>query len=376
VALDPDDGTYAWHYQTTPGETWDYTATQQMILADLRIDGEIRKVIMQAPKNGFFYVLDRATGEFISANNYVTVTWAERIDAETGRPVEVPGARYEDEAALIRPAQLGGHNWQPMSFNPDTGLVYIPGQDNANVWEHLPRWKFRENTWLAAARDTRNLEGHTFPDEGHLIAWDPVAQQPVWQVDYDSFWNGGTLSTAGNLVFQGNAAGDFVAYRATDGEMLWQSWSRGGILAGPVSYEIDGTQYIAVMAGFGGAFAPNTRSDGEILAFALNGDAAAVASGRLPPRQAPAPIEQTADAATIARGGEDFATWCAQCHGGGTTLPDLRYSDPEVFDRYQQIVLIGERADRGMPPFGAELNLEQVRAIMAWVIAQRNTLGG
>jgi len=376
VALDPDDGTYAWHYQTTPGETWDFTATQQMILADLRIDGEVRKVIMQAPKNGFFYVIDRQTGEFISANNYVTVTWAERIDAATGRPVEVPGARYEDEAAYIRPAQLGGHNWQPMSFNPDTGLVYIPGQDNATAWEHLPRWKFRQNTWLAAARTSRSLEGHEFPDEGHLIAWDPVAQQPVWQVDYDSFWNGGTLSTAGNLVFQGTAAGDFVAYRATDGEMLWQSWSRGGILAGPVSYEIDGTQYIAVMAGFGGAFAPNTRSDGEILAFALNGDVAAVTAGRLPPRPVPAPIEQTADATTIARGGENFATWCAQCHGGGTTLPDLRYSDPEVFDRYQQIVLTGERADRGMPPFGAELNLEQVRAIRAWVLAQRNGLGG
>ena len=381
VALDPDDGTYVWHYQTTPGETWDYTATQQMILANLLIPGpdggpgEMRKVIMQAPKNGFFYVIDRETGEFLSADNYVTVTWAESIDPQTGRPVEVPGARYENEAAYIRPAQLGGHNWQPMSFNPDTGLVYIPAQDNAIAWEHLPSWEFRENTFLAAARTRRSMEGHTFPDDGHLIAWDPVAQEPVWQVDYDNYWNGGTLSTAGNLVFQGTASGDFVAYRATDGEMLWQSWSRTGILGGPVSYEVDGTQYIAVMAGWGGAFATRSRNEGKIFAFALNGDAAEVAAGRLPAREAPEPIEQTADADTIAAGGELFTTWCAQCHGGGTTLPDLRYSDPEVYERYQQIVLAGERADRGMPPFGAELDLEQVRAISAWVIAQRNALG-
>ena len=374
VALDPDDGSYVWHYQTTPGETWDYTATQQMILADLQIDGEMRQVIMQAPKNGFFYVIDRATGEFLSADNYVTVTWAEGIDQETGRPIEAPGARYENEAAFIRPAQLGGHNWQPMSFNPVTGLVYIPAQDNAIAWEHLPRWEFRENSWLSAARTRRSMEGHTFPDDGHLLAWDPVAQEPVWQVDYDNYWNGGTLSTAGNLVFQGTASGDFIAYRATDGELLWQSWSRTGILGGPVSYEVDGTQYIAVMAGWGGAFATRSRNEGKIFAFALGGDEATAEAGRRAARALPGPIAQTGDAAAIADGAELFTTWCAQCHGGGTTLPDLRYSDPGVYGRYQQIVLGGERADRGMPPFGAELNLEQVRAIAAWVIDQRNAL--
>ncbi len=382
VALDPDDGTYVWHYQTTPGETWDYTATQQMILANLLIPGpnggpgKMRKVIMQAPKNGFFYVIDRETGEFLSADNFVTVTWAESIDPQTGRPVEVPGARYENEAAFIRPAQFGGHNWQPMSFNPDTGLVYIPAQDNAIAWENLPRWEFRENAFLAAARTRRSMEGHTFPNDGHLIAWDPVTQEPVWQVDYDNYWNGGTLSTAGNLVFQGTASGDFVAYRATDGVMLWQSWSRTGILGGPVSYEVDGTQYIAVMAGWGGGFAVRSRNEGKIFAFAIGGDAAAVAAGKLETRDVPPPVEATSDPETIAAGGQLFTTWCAQCHGGGTTLPDLRYSDPEVYERYQQIVLAGERADRGMPPFGAELNLEQVRAIAAWVIAQRNALGG
>ena len=375
VALDPDDGTYVWHYQTTPGETWDYTATQQMILANLRIDGRMRKVIMQAPKNGFFYVIDRETGEFLSADNYVTVTWAERIDPRTGRPVEVRGARYENEAAFIRPAPLGGHNWQPMSFNPDTGLVYIPAQDNAVAWENIPRWDFRENTFLAGARTRRRLEGYTFPNDGHLIAWDPVAQETVWQVDYDNYWNGGTLSTAGNLVFQGTASGDFVAYRATDGEMLWQSWSRTGILGGPVSYEVDGTQYIAVMAGWGGAFAVRARNEGKIFAFALGGDAAAGADGKLATPDAPPPIEVTADPETIASGGELFTALCAQCHGGGTTLPDLRYSDVEVYDRYQQIVIMGERADRGMPPFAGELSLVQVRAIATWVIAQRNALG-
>ena len=374
VALNPDDGSYVWHYQTTPGETWDYTATQQMILADLEIDGEMRQVLMQAPKNGFFYVIDRATGEFISAQNYVTVTWAEGIDQETGRPIEAEGARYETEPAYIRPAQLGGHNWQPMSFNPETGLVYIPAQDNAIAWEHLPRWQFRENTWLSAARTRRNMEGRTFPDDGHLVAWDPVAQEPVWQVDYDNYWNGGTLTTAGDLVFQGTASGDFVAYRASDGEMLWQSWSRTGIVAGPVSYEVDGTQYIAVMAGWGGAFATRARNEGKIFAFALGGSEAAAAAGRAEARPAPTPIDQPGTPESIAEGAELFANLCAACHGGGTTLPDLRYSDEEVFGRYQQIVLAGERADRGMPPFGQELNLDQVRAIASWVISERNAL--
>ena len=401
VALDPDDGRYVWHYQTTPGETWDFTATQHMILADLEFPaaggdtvaigggaagggsepadpetGRVRKVLMQAPKNGFFYVLDRATGELISANNYVTTTWAESIDLQSGRPVEAPGARYRDGVAYVRPAPFGAHNWQPMSYNPMTGLVYIPAQDNALAWQHAPGWRFTGRGIQAGARTTLALPGHAFPDEGHLIAWDPIAQRPVWQVDYDNYWNGGTLTTGGNLVFQGTATGDFVAYRASDGERLWSSWARTGILAGPVSYAVGGTQYVAVMAGWGGAFARGTRNEGKIFAFALGAEAVGNEAAGQPERAAPGPIEQAAEPDVLVRGNYLFDTWCSRCHGGGTTLPDLRYSDPEVYEQYPAIVLRGARAARGMPPFAADLDLDDVRAITAWIIAQRNALGG
>src|SRR6185503_14816405 len=277
LALRPDTGELLWHYQTTPGDCWDYTATQHIILADLDIGGRTRKVLMQAPKNGFFYVLDRSTGELLSASPYVPISWAKEVDSKTGRPVEMPGVRYIDNAAFIKPGPLGGHNWQPMSFNQQTGLVYIPAQDTLFVYSPDKKFEYRPGTW------NTGIDFSLFKDPvplmpGFLLAWDPVNQKERWRVPYTNFWNGGTLTTAGNLVFQGTADGRLVAYSADKGEKLWEFSVRTGVIASPVTYELDGVQYVSIMAGWGGAF-PLTGGDGKgtspaagrLLTFVLNG---------------------------------------------------------------------------------------------------------
>ena len=289
VAINPDDGTKVWHYQTTPGDTWDYTAVQHMILADLEIQGETRKVIMQAPKNGFFYVLDRETGEFLSAEAYVPITWATHVDSETGRPVEDPQAHYANEKKRVKPGPLGGHNWHPMTFHPKTGLVYIPALDlrfdfaQDNAFKHSKEdWNtgidFRES---APPADPEEMIDNLREIKGFVSAWDPKTQKEVWRVQHATAWNGGLLSTSGNLLFQGRADGYFAAYAADSGQLLWESPTHVGIMAAPVSYSIDGEQYITVVAGWGGAYglasgAPrhkgNVLSKGRILTYKLGGD--------------------------------------------------------------------------------------------------------
>jgi quinohemoprotein ethanol dehydrogenase len=261
LALRPDTGEYVWHYQTTPGDTWDYTATQHMILANLHIGGKMRRVLMQAPKNAFFYVLDRATGELISAEKYAPSNWASRVDMKTGRPVENPEADWTKQPRLVVPGPLGAHNWQPMSFNPRTGLAYIPAQHNGALMspDNSAKWAFQGifNTGsqpFAMPEAPAEIEAARQTFKGQLVAWDPIAQKAVWTQDYVTMWNGGTLTTGGNLVFQGTADGRFVAYAADSGRKLWETPSNTGVMAGPVTYEVEGEQYVTVMAGFGNAF--------------------------------------------------------------------------------------------------------------------------
>ena len=262
VALRPKTGEYVWHYQTTPGETWDFTATQHMILADISIKGEVRKVIMQAPKNGFFYILDRKNGELISAEPYVNVNWASHINRENGRPVELPNARYEDGPFLIFPGPLGAHNWHPMAFNPTNKLIYLPSQEIPFVFGDDKDSPFEESTWntgtnfeLAAAPDDPSaLAEIAKMIRGQLVAWDPEKQSEVWRYQHAGPWNGGVLATAGNLVFQGSLIGEFAAYNATTGERLWQFPAQTGIAAAPVSYAVNGEQYISVAVGWGTMF--------------------------------------------------------------------------------------------------------------------------
>jgi quinohemoprotein ethanol dehydrogenase len=370
LAINPDNGELVWHYQTTPADTWDYTSVQPMMLADLTIGGRQRKVIMQAPKNGFFYVLDRGTGELLAADPYVEVNWATHVDLKTGRPVEVPGAAYKDKGTFIRPGPLGGHNWQAMSFSPKTGLVYIPAQDNGRYYEQPKDFVFTPNQYnLGLAAIGRNVDRYDIPYKGRLLAWDPVARKPRWTAEYGNYWNGGTLATAGNLVFQGTAAGDFIAYNATTGERLWSSWATTGIVAPPITYSIDGKQYVSVMAGWGGAFSKKTRSYGRLLTYTIGG--AASLPNRPRPRMVTA-IAHTGTPQQIAAGEKIFNTYCARCHGGATILPDLRRSTPGTYTALEKI-LDGSLAERGMPRF-AELDPTAIGELRVYLLEQRRKL--
>lgn len=382
LALRPDNGDLIWHYQTTPGDNWDYTATQHMILADLEINGRMRKTLLQAPKNGFFYVLDRGTGELISAEKYVKVTWAERVDIKSGRPVETANARYESGPQVAFPSAFGGHNWQPMSFNPGTGLVYIPANEIPGLYAQDPNFKYQPGGWNTGTTMMETLKA--VPPEvvsGHLSAWDPVKQKEAWRVQYKGPSNGGTMTTAGNLVFQGTADGRFVAYAADTGNKLWESPAQTGVVAAPITYTIGGEQYVTVMAGWGGAYAlimgeaaaaNKVRHVGRILTFKLG------ATGQLPPLAAvkpfPKPIPVSASPEVVQKGENLYLHNCVKCHGAGVVsggvLPDLRHSEPAMFGAYQDIVLRGALEPKGMPHLGEHLSAEDVEAIKTFVLTK------
>jgi quinohemoprotein ethanol dehydrogenase len=271
LAIDPDNGELVWHYQTTPGDDWDYTATQSIVLADLVIEGRERKVLMQAPKNGFFYVIDRVTGELISAEAFAHVTWASGIDMATGRPIETPHARYDETGAWISPGPRGAHNWEPMSWNPDVGLMYIPGQNNQSFYRRNPDYVPTPGQFSTGTGGTRPREVDPPPapqPAGFLLAWDPVAQSERWRIPYEASRNGGTLTTAGNLVFSGHTDGRIFAHHAATGEKLWEAQLAPGP-ATPITYELDGRQYLTVLAGRGGGTGPG----GRVYTFVLDGSA-------------------------------------------------------------------------------------------------------
>jgi alcohol dehydrogenase (cytochrome c)/quinohemoprotein ethanol dehydrogenase len=396
VAIRPKTGDYVWHYQTTPGDSWDFTATQHIILADLTINGQKRKVLMQAPKNGFFYVLDRTNGKLISAKNFVPVNWATAIDMKTGRPIETPEARYykTGKPFIGSPGAGGAHSWQPMAFDPKTGLVFIP--TNLAAFPYFPAkdWKaaklgFNVGVDMGAAAMPANPQIRAAAAQattGALIAWDPVAQKERWRVSYKGPWNGGLLTSGGGLVFQGNATGEFAAYSAADGRKLWSFPTQTGVIAAPISYAIGGEQYVAVLAGWGGiwALAPGVLSDksgpsrniSRLLVFKLNG------SATLPP---PAPLNKTpldppastAPDTVIAAGGERFGRFCSTCHGdaavAGSLVPDLRHSGVlNDAATWRQIIYEGALKDNGMVSFKAVMTPEEIETIRAYVIKRAN----
>ena len=385
VALDARTGRYRWHYQTTPGDTWDYDSTNDIELATVKIGGAMRKVILHAPKSGFFYVIDRTSGKLISAEPFSKVTWAERIDPQSGRPVETPGARYYvSKAKLIWPSPSGAANWNPMAFSPVTGLAYLqevemPGYlDDTGIDE--TNWK-RPNGQVSLGIQVP--AGDAPPDAGKssLLAWDPIAQRPRWKVSTPGAWNGGVMATAGDLVFQGQATGDFVAYNAQSGVPLWSFNARMGIAGAPISFLADGKQYVAVIAGWGGAGAGSYGTLGaqfgwvsrvhtnRLLAFALGGKAQLAAN--LPPPMLVKPIDDTAiqiDALKVRRGGDLYVHDCVMCHGGGAVAagfaPDLRASSvPLSANGFKSIVSGGSLLDLGMPQFDelSDTDLEDLR---------------
>ena len=394
VALDPDTGNYIWHYQEVPGETWDFTATQQITLATLNIDGLATKVLMHAPKNGFFYVVDRSTGKLISAEKYAPANWAERIDMETGRPVVAEGARYEDAPFIATVGGVGAHNWQPMSYSPQTGLMYIPVMQVGAYYNHEPGFKIRPGQWnLGYDMMTTKLPKEesvrrdmTESLKGWISAWNPLTQQEAWRVDRKGPWNGGILSTAGNLVFQGAEDQTFSAYNATTGEALWQFDAGTSILAGPISYAADGEQYVTVLAGNGGAVPLSLPSftgakrwpNGKILTFKINGRGEPLPEHDSSVRPVNAP-EQAQDAEVVERGRILYGVNCATCHGLGTwstgVLPDLRRSGVlGSADAWRAIVMDGALEARGMIGHKSVLSEAESNTIRAYIISEAQDL--
>jgi PQQ-dependent dehydrogenase (methanol/ethanol family) len=389
IALRATDGELVWHYQVTPGENWDYDATQPLMIADLKIDGATRKVIMQASKNGFFYVLDRQSGQFISAKPFVKgITWATEIDPKTGRPVESATASEGLKPVLVSPDPDGAHNWHPMAMHPGTGLVYVPTRDGS-VTVHAPEkiWKYNPSIWnrgeVPGYEGPLNDRVATAPAaSGKLIAWDPVAQREVWNVTFPVVISGGVLATGGNLVFQGRSDGLFCAYRATDGKKLWQFDAGTGIMAPPITYLVGGVQYLTLMVGWGGAAGiinppgqgPTKPGFGRILTFAIGGNAQ-LDVPRFGHQGPPSPaIHMNATPATVRAGSILFEKYCIYCHGvgaiAGSGIPDLRYTTAETHHQFEAIVLAGARESRGMPAFKDVLKRDQLPAIQAYILSR------
>lgn len=390
IALDIETGRLRWHYQTTPSDNWDYTATQHILLTELIINGEERKVLLQAPKNGFLYAIDRVTGELLSATHYVKLNWASHVDIESGRPVETENANYSEKLKKVTPGPQGGHNWQPMSFSQNTGLLYLPAHDTGMWYKNDDEFEYDPATWNLGVMLDEEFTTHSINDapefRGHLIAWDPVKRKPRWQKRLTGHWNGGLLTTAGGLLFQGTADGHFTAYRDADGEQLWQTTSTSGFFAPPVTYRLNGEQYIAIAAGIGGggmgaiiegAMINEYHNEGRIIAFKIDGKAAMPVSMRRDRTLPPLP-EIAASADQIAHGSKKYGKYCSWCHGGETVsanlYPDLRYLSTEKHLIFKEIVIDGAFLSAGMPKFDDVLNAEDALAIQAFVIEQSKLL--
>ena len=372
LAVKADTGEYVWHFQTSsPGMQ---TENNHIVIADLTIDGEKRHVAMSVPKNGFYYTLDAKTGKLLSAKPVVKVNWATSVNVATGKAVEVPAAQGGGRQWTV-------HNWWPMSYNPGTGLVYIPATDR--------------KPHTHAAVETGEWMQQT---EGRLVAWDPVSQAERWSIEEEIATNGGVLSTAGNLVFQGQGTGEFAAFAADSGRKAWSIQTGSAIESIPVTYSINGEQYVLVPVGWGSGsrlFAPawtmatpqSKRGPARLLAFKLGGTIPfPTPSDVVPP--VPKPPEQTADAKTIHEGATLYRKFvCDGCHcpgldGSGAwvengAIPDLRYAPPGVHEQWYAIVLGGTHWDKGMPGFAnppkfafpsEHMTVQQADALHAYVI--------
>jgi len=386
VAVDADTGEYAWHFQMIPEESWDFDTTQPLMLADLQIDGKARKVVMQAPKHGYFYVLDRNDGKLISAGRFSdNNNFMSGVEPGTGRPIVLPTARYEDVPRLLAPNAVAAHSWQPMSYNPATGLVYFPVLESwipYQLDEGYKPEKFRVSigTNMGAEPSEKNAavraEAMTKTVTGHLLAYDPVKQKEAWRVPYSGGGAGGTVTTAGNLVFEGTGEQQFVAYRATDGKKLWEFDAQTVPMAGPMTYFIGGEQYVAVQAGgatFGFAMGRPQRSGGRVLVFKLGG------TDRLPPLPpvsplAPPPADINGTEDQIRAGQAAYHKTCAQCHGrdavSTNAIPDLRFMQPQAHAEFNDIVLKGIRSAKGMQSFADVVSPADAEAIHAYLVAR------
>lgn len=396
VAVDAATGKYRWHFQTTPGDNWDYTATQTIILADLPLGdgGATKRVAMQAPKNGFFYVIDVENGQFLSGEAFAPVNWATGLD-ESGRPIETPEARYGKEPVFITPGAFGAHNWHPMAYNPDLNLAYIPTQEIPAVYQEDPRFAQNEKGWNTGVDLSAGIppiapkavvKAVRSTLKGRLVAWDPQTQSPRWTVEHDNAWNGGVLSTAGNLVFQGKLNGEFNAYNATTGELLWSYNIRSGGASGPGTYAIDGEQYVTITTGWGSAFALTTglafegrasATVGKVVTFKLDGKGS-IAQPNIPKIDQTAKADAFGDEQAVIRGNVTYSRNCLVCHGAlavsSGVLPDLRWSAiTGNADAWRGVVLDGALSSNGMVSFDHALSADDAEDVRAYVLSQAHT---
>jgi len=379
VAVDADTGRYAWHYQVTPAETWDYDATSPLMLADLAIDGVMHRALLQVSKNGFFYALDAVTGKLLRAKNYTAVSWATGIDMRSGRPIEVPEARFgkTGKAVVVQPGGQGAHSWHPMAFSRRTGLVYTPVVETSQGFAPDPNYTPREGAANAGTgRAPANVYEGVHADvprtsRAYLIAWDPVATREVWRSELRGTIASGALATAGGLVFQGAQRGEFSAYRDSDGMKLWSTDPQTGVVAAPVSYLVDGEQYIAVLAGYGTRdyYAGNNS---RLLVYKLGGKSKLPPPAPPPPPRQLNPPPQFGSAAQIERGARVYNDNCTMCHdtayGNRGLFPDLRYS-PLInsADAFRSVVIDGVLTPRGMVSFRERVGAEDAEAVRAYI---------
>jgi quinohemoprotein ethanol dehydrogenase len=374
VALDARTGKYKWHYQTTPDDVWDFDAVADIVLADLAIGGQPRKVLLQANKNGFFYVVDRATGKLISAEKYARATWADHVDLKTGRPVETAGSRYTKDRITIFPGMYGAHDWQAMSYNSRTGLAYIPAIQIGATYAPSQEAEAALRANAGRMVSVQGVDAFPVVDEengaakrGSLIAWDPRRQMPAWRVDSPAEFNGGTLTTDGNLVFQGLSNGEFNAYAADTGKRLWSFDAKLGVMAPPMTFEVKGKQYVSVLVGYG-AGAGETDVVGNmgwkyglqprrLLTFTRRGSAHLPDSP--PPQYGIVPLDDPSlvlDSARVRSGSSLYDQVCSGCHGASAVAnggaPDLRAS-PTALNRatFKQVLHTGLLISQGMPQF-------------------------
>ncbi len=396
VAVDADTGQYRWHFQETPEDRWDFDSNAQIMLADLEIGGQQRHVAMHAPKNGYFYVVDAKTGQFISAKPFATQNWTTGIDPKTGKPTINPEARYEQTGKpfISFPSAMGAHSWHPMSMSATTGLVYIPTSEVAAAYLAQQGWKESDIGFqigldsgkTAMPADKAARAAAKAATTGSLVAWDPVKQAKAWVVPYPGPWNGGTLATAGNLVFQGTAGSEFRAYRADTGAKLWSFPTQTGVIAAPMTYSLNGEQYVAVLAGWGGVYdlaagivadkSGPVRNISRLLVFKLGGiaklpEAPPMAKQVLDPPPFTGTVEQ------VAHGGDLYARYCSVCHGdaaiAGGLVPDLRHSAAIGYpDALKSIVIDGALRHNGMVSFATALRPADAEAIRQFLIKRSN----
>lgn len=411
VAVDARTGRMNWYYQETPGDAWDYDAVQKFVFANLPFGGETRRVVMQASKNGFYYTLDLKTGKLLAADPFAYVNWAKGVDLATGRPQFTEVADYSAKPKNVYPSWAGAHTWNPMSFSPRSGLVYIPTIDASNVMVNLPANKGKlshlegffnangiipDDTYdeasltrlfgpVPAKADLQQERGKTALVREVLKAWDPVARKVVWEQvtsQGNRGYDGGVLSTAGNIVVQGRGDGTLRVYNATTGVQLAAIQTGSHIMAAPMTYRIGGVQYIAVQVGYGGVgigyalpatdIAYRNTNANRILVFKLDGGPVPQPEPRPDPLRYPAPPPSRATPAMIAHGEVKFTEFCSRCHvaGPGVT-PDLTRLPREIHGMFNAIVLKGALAGAGMAPLNDMVSAYDVNAIHAYLIDQQ-----